>query len=276
MSSIFLSHSHADKPFVNKLAKDLRMSGYYVWTDDAEIKVGDSLIQKIREGIDKVAYVGAVISHNSINSEWVKKELDIAMNQEIERKKVKVLPLLLNDVELPDFLKGKKYADFKDWGLYDKSLSEIKKCLDEAPSEKSGYSVDEAKYLAQKLKDLEEQLTSSQLEKEELLTRLSIERKSLNPELIEAIEQENDNHPELEDINKNFAFLLSGIPVTAGYILHVIEKERKKGRGHQILILAEIEHKTDELSLLANATMRRLLEISKSKRQYQNAGNLRT
>jgi len=110
MSSIFLSHSHGDKSFVNTLAKDLRISGYYVWTDDAEIKIGDSLIQKIREGIDKVEYVGAVLSYNSINSEWVIKELDIAMNQEIEGKKVKVLPLLLDDVELPGFLKGKKYV----------------------------------------------------------------------------------------------------------------------------------------------------------------------
>ena len=131
MSSIFLSHNHADKPFVNKLAKDLRMSGYYVWTDDAEIKIGDSLIQKIREGIEKVTYLGAVISSNSVDSEWVKKELDIAMNQEIEGKKVKVLPLLLGDVELPGFLKGKKYADFREERLYDNSLNEIKKRLDE-------------------------------------------------------------------------------------------------------------------------------------------------
>ena len=131
MSSIFLAHSHADKPFVNKLAKDLRMSSYYVWTDDTEIKIGDSLIQKIREGIDNVTYLGAVISSNSVDSEWVKKELDIAMNQEIEGKKVKVLPLLLEDVELPGFLKGKKYADFREDQLYHKSLNEIKERLDE-------------------------------------------------------------------------------------------------------------------------------------------------
>ena len=80
MSSIFLAHSHADKPFVNKLAKDLRMSSYYVWTDDTEIKIGDSLIQKIREGIDKVTYCANTIgngleniSSNSVDSEWVKK-----------------------------------------------------------------------------------------------------------------------------------------------------------------------------------------------------------
>ena len=121
MSSIFLSHNHADKHFVNKIALDLRKLGYYVWTDDAEIKIGDSLIQKIQEGIDKVSYVGAVISKNSVKSEWVKKELDIAMNQEIDGKKVKVLPLLIDDVNLPGFLIGKRFADFRNIHIYNKS-----------------------------------------------------------------------------------------------------------------------------------------------------------
>ncbi len=266
MSSIFLCHSHADKSFVDKLAKDLRRSGYYVWADDAEIKIGDSLIQKIREGIDKVAYVGVIISHSSINSEWVRKELDIAMNQEIEGRKVKVLPLLLENVELPGFLKGKRYADFRDKRLYNKSLNEIKKRLDEIPLKESGYSPEEAEYLAQRLKNLESQLKVSQSEKELLLKRLSIERKPLDSLLIEAIEQEKEWHPELEDVNKSFAFLCGGIPVTAEYILHALGKERMKGAPHQIVLLADIEGKTEELSLLVGATMRRLQKSSSSER----------
>ena len=262
MTSIFLSHSHADKPFVNKLAEDLRKSGYYVWTDDAEIKVGDSLIQKIREGIDKVAYVGAVISSNSVESEWVKKELDIAMNQEIEGKNIKVLPLLFGDVELPGFLKGKKYADFRDKQLYNKSLGEIKKRLDEFPKEEASYTPDEAKYLAQKLKNLEAQLETSQSEKVELLTRLSIERKSLSPLLIAQIEDDAKRHPEFADIDRNFSFILKDdLFVTVGYILHIMEKERKKG-PHQIVFFAHLIGKTEELSLLTNATMRRLEKLS--------------
>ena len=130
MVSIFLSHSHNDKPFVDRLADDLRKSGYYVWTD-SEIKVGDYLIKKIREGIDNVDYVGAVISSNSVESEWVNRELEIAMNQEIEEKKVKVLPLRLNDIDMPGFLKGKKYADFSSEELYCSSLQKIKKILAE-------------------------------------------------------------------------------------------------------------------------------------------------
>lgn len=113
MSSIFLSHNHADKPFVRRLAQDLQTAGVRVWIDEAEIMIGDSLIEKIRQGIDEMEYVGVVLSQNSVESRWVQEELDIAMNQQIEGRRVKVLPLLLDDCELPGFLQGKLYADFQ-------------------------------------------------------------------------------------------------------------------------------------------------------------------
>ena len=94
MSSIFLSHNSVDKPFVRKLANDLRRRGHYAWVDEAEIKVGDSLIEKIEEGIDNTDFLGVVISQNSIESEWVKREVRIALTQEISGKQVKVLPIV--------------------------------------------------------------------------------------------------------------------------------------------------------------------------------------
>ena len=58
MSSIFLSHSHADKDFARRLAMDLKRAGVRIWLDEAELKIGDSLIEKIREGIDQMEYLG--------------------------------------------------------------------------------------------------------------------------------------------------------------------------------------------------------------------------
>lgn len=87
--------------------------GAYVWLDEAEIKVGDSLIQKIRDGIDRVDYFGVVLSLASTRSEWVSRELDLAMSLEIDGRRVRVLPILLEECELPSFLLGKLYADFR-------------------------------------------------------------------------------------------------------------------------------------------------------------------
>jgi formylglycine-generating enzyme required for sulfatase activity len=125
MSSIFLSHNHADKPFVRRLAKDLQDAGVRVWLDEAEMMVGDSLIERIRQGIDEMEYLGVILSQNSVRSEWVKREVDIAMNQEIEGKRVKVLPLVIENCELPGFLKGKLYADFRNRRKYKNELDKV-------------------------------------------------------------------------------------------------------------------------------------------------------
>jgi len=111
--SIFISHNWKDKAFAKRLANDLKIRGVHVWIDEGEIQIGDSLIEKIREGIDQMDFLAVVLSPHSVESEWVKREVDVAMNQEIEGKRVKVLPLLYKDCKLPGFLKGKLYADFR-------------------------------------------------------------------------------------------------------------------------------------------------------------------
>lgn len=116
MTSIFLSHNSQDKYFVRKLKEDLKRDGVVVWFDEDEMKVGDSLIEKISEGISNMEYLGAILSKNSVESEWVKKEDAIAMTAEISGKRVKVLPVLLEECNIPVFLEDKIYADFR--GVY--------------------------------------------------------------------------------------------------------------------------------------------------------------
>lgn len=116
--SVFLSHTAADKPFVRKLARDLDNHGVKYWLDEAEIKVGEFLIEKIRQGLDEVDYVAVILSPNSVASPWVQREVDVAMNQEIQGKRVKVLPIMYRRCELPGFLLGKLYADFTEESTY--------------------------------------------------------------------------------------------------------------------------------------------------------------
>lgn len=127
--SIFMSHSSKDKFFVRTLAQHLRGSGINVWLDEAEINIGDSLTEKIGEAIENTDYVGVVLSHNSINSEWVQRELQIALQKEIKGKKVVVLPILIEAVEIPPFLRDKLYADFTSPERFENELSKLMKAL---------------------------------------------------------------------------------------------------------------------------------------------------
>lgn len=123
---IFLSHTSDDKPFVRRLKNDLERHGVTkVWLDEAEIQIGDSLIKKIDEGLKMTKYIGVVLSPRSIKSAWVKKELDIAMTREIGSGEVVVLPLVMEECDLPSFLVGKLYADFYSPEKYEDSLQKL-------------------------------------------------------------------------------------------------------------------------------------------------------
>lgn len=95
------------------LVRELGKHGITTWVDVGELKVGDSLIEKIEEGISKTNYFGVVLSKNSIESDWVKRELRMAFTREFKEKRPFILPILIEDCELPLYLREKKYADFR-------------------------------------------------------------------------------------------------------------------------------------------------------------------
>jgi hypothetical protein len=110
---IFLSHTSTDKLFVSRLASDLRVRGIGVWYDDWEMRVGDSLVERIQEGIQESGFLAVVLSPRSVQSGWVRRELNAALAEELQRKGVFVLPILFEDCEIPLFLRDKLYADFR-------------------------------------------------------------------------------------------------------------------------------------------------------------------
>lgn len=113
MSSIFLSHTSIDKPFVEKLAKDLKRIGVEVWYDKWEIGIGESITWKIESGIRGNEYLGIVLSPEALQSEWVRGELSAAWVKQMQSKKVFILPILYRECEIPLLLADKKYADFR-------------------------------------------------------------------------------------------------------------------------------------------------------------------
>jgi len=113
MPSIFLSHSKIDKPFVEKLAKDLKNCGVNVWYDNWEIKVGDSITRRIEDGIHANEFFGVVLSPEALNSEWVKTELSAAWTKQINNRKIIILPIFYRECIIPPLLADRKYADFR-------------------------------------------------------------------------------------------------------------------------------------------------------------------
>lgn len=120
---VFISYSHQDVDFVNRLAAHLTQAKVHVWVDTWELQVGDSLLAKVQQAIQESSALIVVLSRNSVESEWCKRELNAGLMRELEEKRVVVLPALLEDCQLPLFLREKLYADFRT--NYDQGLRQI-------------------------------------------------------------------------------------------------------------------------------------------------------
>ncbi|MBL7205936.1 MAG: toll/interleukin-1 receptor domain-containing protein [Desulfobacteraceae bacterium] len=110
---VFISYSHANRDFVDLLAAHLIKNKARVWVDRWELNVGDSIINKIQSAIEGSEAILVILSNASVESEWCKKELSSGILRELEEKRVVVLPVIIEDCEIPLFLRDKMYADFR-------------------------------------------------------------------------------------------------------------------------------------------------------------------
>jgi hypothetical protein len=129
-TTVFISHNSKDKAFVRRLAKALEARNIKCWVDEAEIHFGESLVHKISGAINEIGLVIAVISNNSVFSNWVRQELDWAMTKEIKGNKIVVIPIIIDKCDIPFFLANKLYADFTEPNQFNHTLSKLVESVD--------------------------------------------------------------------------------------------------------------------------------------------------
>lgn len=125
---VFISHSSKDKGFATWLGTDLKAAGHTPWFDEWDIRVGESIPQKISEGLRAADFVVVVLSEHAVKSRWVEREWHAKYWSEVEAGQVQVLPVLLRDCDLPELLKTKKYADFRE--NYNDGLEDVLLAID--------------------------------------------------------------------------------------------------------------------------------------------------
>jgi len=123
---VFVSHASDDKErFVLDFAEMLRKNGVDAWVDKWEMNPGDKLIEKIFDhGIANAKAFIAVISKISINKPWVREELDAALVRRIEGN-TKLIPVVIDDCEVPLVLRSTIWVKIKDLSNYDKEFQQI-------------------------------------------------------------------------------------------------------------------------------------------------------
>jgi len=110
---LFISYSHSDRDFVDRLAMQLVAHKVNVWLDRWEMHVGESLIGRVQRAITDASALLVILSPASVDSAWCKKELNSGLIRELDERRVVVLPVLISDCDVPMFLREKLYADFR-------------------------------------------------------------------------------------------------------------------------------------------------------------------
>lgn len=83
---VFLSYASEDTELAERIAKALQDNGIDTWWSYWSIKSGDSIRQKIDEGLDDCTHFIVLCTPVSIKKEWVNTEIDSGFIKKMERK----------------------------------------------------------------------------------------------------------------------------------------------------------------------------------------------
>lgn len=152
---VYLAHASEDKALVRPIAEYLMANGVDIWFDEWEIEPGDSLRQKMEEGLGAMTHFVVVLTPTSVTKPWVAKEIDVAMVRQVGGNS-RLVPLVvgLDPRELSPFFQAMLFltidpannADLK--GLVDRlhevsrkpALGTAPKYVQPTPAGLSGWS----------------------------------------------------------------------------------------------------------------------------------------
>ena len=96
LSPLFISYSHADGPFVDKLESQLNNKGIRFWRDVHDMKSGRMETQ-VDRAIRQNPTVLLILSEHSLQSDWVEHEVRMARGLEKEMERDVLCPVALDD-----------------------------------------------------------------------------------------------------------------------------------------------------------------------------------
>lgn len=114
MATVFISYSSKDASEARRLSRELTRNGIKSWIDEYEILPGDSITQKISEGLNQSDHLIVLLSRSSTQSHWVKSEIQAIISRNHDASAIRIIPVKIDDVEVPAFLEGFNYVDLRD------------------------------------------------------------------------------------------------------------------------------------------------------------------
>ncbi|MBD0340806.1 MAG: toll/interleukin-1 receptor domain-containing protein, partial [Microcoleus sp. Co-bin12] len=112
MTQVFISYSERDRETMEKIRNSLRRESLTVWTNTTDIQTGEDFQSAIDRGIEQTDNLVYLVSPDSVESEFVRKELEYAVSLH-----KRLIPVLVRETPpdlIPKALQGVQYIDLTD------------------------------------------------------------------------------------------------------------------------------------------------------------------
>jgi hypothetical protein len=121
--AVFLSFNSEDREAVEQIARHLAdKAGLRPWFDRWELIPGEPWVRNLERGL-AASSTCAVFVGKSGEGPWQRREVETALRHQVDNYEFRVIPVLLPDAptqpELPMFLSGNMWVDFRKNGLDD-------------------------------------------------------------------------------------------------------------------------------------------------------------
>lgn len=148
--SCFISHSTRDETFTQKLYGDLLVRGIRCFYAPEHMKIGDPIRDRLDREIHQHDKLLLILSEHSIDSDWVKDEVEVAYEIERQQRRTVLFPIRLDQAVMETEhawaakLRRERYiGNFRDWSdeaKYQQALERLLKDLKLEEDDKSSRS----------------------------------------------------------------------------------------------------------------------------------------
>lgn len=142
--SCFISHSSKDFDLARRIYEDLTDRGVSCWFAPEDLQIGEKFRSRIDEEIRTYDKLLLVLSKNSVSSVWVEKEVETALEREVEQGRIMLFPVRIDDAVMKvktgwaaDIKRIRHIGDFTDWknkDSYRKGLHRLLRDLEVKPA----------------------------------------------------------------------------------------------------------------------------------------------
>lgn len=134
--SCFISYSSSDQAFAERLHADMLAKGLRCWFAAEDLKIGDRFQERIEESIRVFDKVMIVLSAASVQSRWVEREVNAALEREDRENRTILFPIRIDNsiMRAPqpwaaDIRRTRHIGDFREWEVHSAYLKSFERLL---------------------------------------------------------------------------------------------------------------------------------------------------